>query len=297
VLLVLGGEGWRRGDNSVQFVALLAGAYGVLGVLMGYLGERGADLGSAFALGVAGAFLPALIALLLFAAGLWLEKRRLATGLLVLTVLLFVAITVLAGTLFSATAPFARTITDPQVYAGPLGWLTGCAAKTAEPAIATKETVIETVEVEKVVKETVVVEKEVEKEVTKVVEKEVVVTATPPPAPTPVPKEEPTTTPQPTPTPVPAARTPTTVPSPTAAPGPAEPTLAPTARPELPPPLLGQYVPETIYWLPEAVTDAAGHIELEIPLPGVPATWRLTALASTLPGELGAATATLNVEE
>ena len=47
--------------------------------------------------GVAGAFLPALVALLLFAAELWLERRRLATGLLTVAVLLFVAIAVLAG--------------------------------------------------------------------------------------------------------------------------------------------------------------------------------------------------------
>jgi hypothetical protein len=155
VLLVLGVEGWQRGDNSVQFAALLSGAYGVLGALMGYLGERGADLGATFAVGVACAFLPALVVLLLFAAGLWLERRRLATGLLVVTVLLFVAVAVLAGSLFTPTSPFARAITNPRAYVGPLGWLTGC-AKTMEPTIATKETVHETVEVEKVVKETVV---------------------------------------------------------------------------------------------------------------------------------------------
>jgi anti-sigma factor RsiW len=284
VLLVLGVEGWQRGDNSVQFIALLAGAYGVLGALLGYLGERGTDLGTTFTGGVACAFLPALVALLLFAAGLWLEKRRLATGLLVLTVLLFVAIAVLAGTLFTPASPFARTITSPQVYAGPLGWLTGCAAKTAEPVMTAPS--------EKTVVETVVVEKEVEKEVTKVVEKEVVATATPPPAPTAtpaptrVPVEQLTATPRPTPTPQPL---------PTATP--VEPAPTPTAQPELPPPLLGQYVPETIYWLPEAVTDKAGHLELDIPLPDAPATWRLTALASTQRGELGAATAVLVVKE
>ena len=65
--------------------------------------------------------------------------------------------------------------------------------------------------------------------------------------------------------------------------------------PEAPPPLLGQFVPETIYWAPQAITDEKGHLEIEIPLPDAPATWRLTALASTRRGQLGAATAVLNV--
>jgi hypothetical protein len=276
-LLALGIDGWRQSDNSTQFVAMLTVAYGILGALMGYLGERGADLGQAFALGVAGAFLPALLALLLFAAGLWLEKRRLATGLLAAAVLLFVAIAVLAGTLFVAATPLARTITDPQVYAGPLGWLTGCAARPAAPErTAAPEATVEA-------------EKEVEREATKVVEKAATVTATPLPAPTPTaaatspPKEEPT----PVATPQPAV---------TASPAPAQPTATPLIKPALPPPLLGQYVPETILWLPEVVTDAQGQISLDIPLPQVAATWRLTVLASTSRGELGGETSLIRVE-
>jgi hypothetical protein len=59
------------------------------------------------------------------------------------------------------------------------------------------------------------------------------------------------------------------------------------------PPLLGQFAPETILWVPEAITDQAGHLELDIALPDVPSVWRLTALASTRNGELGEASAKL----
>jgi len=52
------------------------------------------------------------------------------------------------------------------------------------------------------------------------------------------------------------------------------------------PPLLGRFAPETILWVPEAITDQAGHLELDIALPDVPSVWRLTALASTRNGEL-----------
>jgi uncharacterized protein YfaS (alpha-2-macroglobulin family) len=53
--------------------------------------------------------------------------------------------------------------------------------------------------------------------------------------------------------------------------------------------MLGQVAAETIYWAPEAITDAQGRLAIEFPLPDVPATWRVTVLASTAGGELGEA--------
>jgi hypothetical protein len=136
------------------------------------------------------------------------------------------------------------------------------------------------------------VTKEVVKEVTKVVEKEV----------TKVVEKQVTVAPVPTPTPAAAAASPTLQPTPAPTiqltPSPtAHETAAPAATPSYapPPPLLGQFVPETILWLPEAITDREGHLDLDIPLPDVPSVWRLTALASTRNGELGEASAQLQV--
>ena len=53
--------------------------------------------------------------------------------------------------------------------------------------------------------------------------------------------------------------------------------------------------PETLYWNPEALTDAEGALSLEIPLADTITTWRVTALASTRGGDLGAATYDLRV--
>jgi uncharacterized protein YfaS (alpha-2-macroglobulin family) len=53
--------------------------------------------------------------------------------------------------------------------------------------------------------------------------------------------------------------------------------------------MLGQVAAETIYWVPEAITDAQGRLAIELSLPDVPATWRVTVLASTVGGELGEA--------
>ncbi|NIM94843.1 MAG: hypothetical protein GTO18_14175 [Anaerolineales bacterium] len=61
------------------------------------------------------------------------------------------------------------------------------------------------------------------------------------------------------------------------------------------PPRLRQYFPETMYWNPEAITDKDGQLNLEIPIADSITTWRLTALASTQDGRIGATTAGIRV--
>ena len=60
-------------------------------------------------------------------------------------------------------------------------------------------------------------------------------------------------------------------------------------------PLLRQFFPETMYWNPDAVTDADGHWQAELDLAHTITTWRLTALASAQDGRLGSTTAPLRV--
>lgn len=61
------------------------------------------------------------------------------------------------------------------------------------------------------------------------------------------------------------------------------------------PPRLRQYFPETLFWLPEAVTDDKGHLVLDIPLADSITTWRLSAIASAQDGRIGSGTAGLRV--
>jgi hypothetical protein len=61
------------------------------------------------------------------------------------------------------------------------------------------------------------------------------------------------------------------------------------------PPRLRQYFPETLFWEPQAITDEAGRLSLEIPMADSITTWRLSAQASTALGELGGLTAGLRV--
>jgi uncharacterized protein YfaS (alpha-2-macroglobulin family) len=61
------------------------------------------------------------------------------------------------------------------------------------------------------------------------------------------------------------------------------------------PPRLRQYFPETMFWLPEAVTDPQGRLHLDLPVADSITTWRLTGLASSQSGQLGSATGSLRV--
>ncbi len=61
------------------------------------------------------------------------------------------------------------------------------------------------------------------------------------------------------------------------------------------PPRLRQYFPETMLWLPEAVTDENGRLAIDVPVADSITTWRITALASTQDGRLGSTTAPLRV--
>lgn len=60
-------------------------------------------------------------------------------------------------------------------------------------------------------------------------------------------------------------------------------------------PRLRQYFPETMFWLPDAVTAPDGTLALELPVADSITTWRLTALASSQDGRLGSASGTLRV--
>ncbi|MCJ7624722.1 MAG: hypothetical protein MUO76_14570, partial [Anaerolineaceae bacterium] len=60
-------------------------------------------------------------------------------------------------------------------------------------------------------------------------------------------------------------------------------------------PRLRQYFPETMFWMPDALTDEDGSLTLEIPVADSITTWRITALASSQDGRLGSNTGWMNV--
>jgi hypothetical protein len=61
------------------------------------------------------------------------------------------------------------------------------------------------------------------------------------------------------------------------------------------PPRLRQYFPETMYWLPDGITDESGFLRVQLPVADSITTWRVAALASSQDGRLGSATGALRV--
>ncbi|MEZ4635594.1 MAG: alpha-2-macroglobulin family protein [Caldilineaceae bacterium] len=70
---------------------------------------------------------------------------------------------------------------------------------------------------------------------------------------------------------------------------------APASADQPEPPRLRQFFPETLFWLPEAVTDADGHAQLTVPVADTITTWRVSVVASDKDGNLGSAQAGLRV--
>jgi len=270
-------QAWRGGDRRVQIAAGLAGAYLVLSGLMALIAAHDGDPAKSELAGVALAYLLALLALITLGQGLVVEGTQRFNGrgargngwMLTALGLLFIPITVFSASVPGVASEFVRALGSPTVYTLPAGLLVGCSSETKEIVVTqiAKETVIETV-VETVVEKETVVETVVET---------VIVPARP--------------TEAPFVTQVPFLATPTPAPTSPAM----EPTAAPTTEPEAPtppaqPPRLRQFFPETLYWVAEAITDESGHLTLDVPLADSITTWRLTALASSQEGKLGATT-------
>ncbi len=248
VLLALVGVSWWRRDARLQAATGLVAAYLVVGAGALLVGAP-VDVPTGWLLaGVIAGFLLLIAALALLGQGLLLEGRPGAGWLTTALGLLLIPLALTLAFSPALTSPLTRTLASPELYAGPLSWLTGCAAPemTGEPTYEPEDDVEE-----------------------EIVTEEVVVTATP------VPTEEP------------AEEAP--VEEPTEVPPEATATSPPAPYP------FRQVFPETLYWDPEAYTDAEGRLHVSLPLADSVTTWQISALASTREGVLGAATARLPV--
>lgn len=60
-------------------------------------------------------------------------------------------------------------------------------------------------------------------------------------------------------------------------------------------PRVREYFPETMYWNPMLLTDDKGQAEIRVPMADSITTWRLSAMANSLSGQLGSATSGVKV--
>lgn len=225
LLVVLAIHSWRRRDAHMQAVLGIVGAYLLLLLVLALLLARGGTLSAWWIAGIVALFLLLVTGVALLGQGLLLTGRRGAGWATIALALLLIPLVMYLAFLPSFDSPLTHTLRDPALYAGPLGWFTGCAVKQASPT-------------PEVVKEVQVA-----------------------PAPTQVMTEE--------------------------APSGISMTSTPTSPEPFP---LRQVFPETLYWNPNALTDADGQFAFEVTLTDQSAAWRGTVLASTLDGAIGAAT-------
>ncbi|HDQ70591.1 MAG TPA: hypothetical protein ENN19_00665 [Chloroflexi bacterium] len=245
-------HGWRRRDTRVQLSTGILAAYLVLTGLLVVLAARGGDLSSALLVLIVAAFLLTVAALVLLGQGLLLEGWPRVGWTTTSLALLLIPLAVYLPFVPALSSDLTRSLGNSALYAGPVGWLTGCGM--VEPVATQIQKEVDITALPEVVEVT----REVEVEVQVPVEQEEVIgTATPLPA---------------------AEFT-------------AEPPMPLPTAPSLPqePYPLRQVFPETLYWAPEVITDEDGRLSLDLPLADNVTTWRLTALASTREGTLGVA--------
>lgn len=125
-------HGWRRRDARAQLATGLIAAYLALGGLLVTLAARGGDPAGLLLALIAATFLLTVAALATLGQGLVLEGWRRAGWATTLLGLLLIPLVVYLPFVPGLTSDLARTLGNPALYAGPVGWLTGCAPSAEE---------------------------------------------------------------------------------------------------------------------------------------------------------------------
>jgi len=158
---------WGTPDARARIVWLFVVAWVALAIVLVAALAQGTNPNGWLAAWAVLAYLGGLLALLLFGAGLYLEGRRRPSIFVHALALLFIPAVISAAALPTVArySSLIKTLGDPAVYVGPLGWLSGCSPRLIEGSGLGRGLfgLPGAVPVEKVVKETVVVEAEAQK--------------------------------------------------------------------------------------------------------------------------------------
>ena len=120
---------WLRRDERARTITLLIAAWIGLGILLGMTLALNVIPNEALAILAVLAYLLGLLAILVFGVGLFNERRRWPGVFAIGIVLLFVPALISAAALPEMVrySRVVQTIGNPALYAGPVGWLSGCA--------------------------------------------------------------------------------------------------------------------------------------------------------------------------
>jgi hypothetical protein len=146
-------HGWWRRDTRVQMTTGLLVAYLVLGGLLVVLAGRGFDPAGLLLVLIAVTFLLAVAALAMLGQGLVLEGWSLSGWATTVLGLLLIPLVVYLPFVPGLASGLTHTLGNPALYAGPVGWLAGCAPASTPEAM--EAGVTREVEAEAVVEATV----------------------------------------------------------------------------------------------------------------------------------------------
>jgi anti-sigma factor RsiW len=125
-------HGWWRRDARVQLASGLLAAYLVLGGLLVVLAGRGFDPAGLLLALIAVTFLLIVVALATLGQGLVLEGWLLTGWATTLLGLLLIPLVVYLPFIPGMASDLTHTLGNPALYAGPVGWLAGCAPMAPE---------------------------------------------------------------------------------------------------------------------------------------------------------------------
>ena len=134
LLIGLTVHGWLRRDTRVQLATGLLAAYLALGGLLVVLATRGGEPAGPLLALIVVTFLLAVAALTVLGQGLVLEGRRCAGWATTALALLLIPLVIYLPFVPGLASDLTRTLGQPALYAGPVGWLTGCGAPAATEA-------------------------------------------------------------------------------------------------------------------------------------------------------------------
>ena len=125
-------HGWRRPDTRVQLATGLLAAYLSLGGLLVVLAARGGDLTGPLLIVLVATFLAVVFALATLGQGLVLEGWSRAGWATTVLGVLLVPLVIYLPFVPGLRSNLTQTLGNPALYAGPVGWVTGCARVPTE---------------------------------------------------------------------------------------------------------------------------------------------------------------------
>lgn len=118
---------WVLHDTRMQLISVMVIFYMITAVFTLFLASMSAGPGVGWVIAITASFLFLLTSLFVLGQGLILEGRRLDGWLLSLLVIVLVLLAVALPGVPQLTSNLSRNLSNPFLYSGPVGWLTGCA--------------------------------------------------------------------------------------------------------------------------------------------------------------------------